>query len=160
MTATLVFDYPMGWQISLPLACAALLLWGWAQHRRGLGWWPIITLTALRGIAMLLMVFLLARPVWIAKQPPLSPNRSVVLLLDRSESMSLEEGERTRYQQALGFARDHLLPALKSVNLPVQAMLFAQDAEPADGDKLANAAPNGKRTNLGGAFAASWAAAF
>jgi len=79
--------------------------------------------------------------------------RPVVLLMDRSESMSLEENERTRYQQALNFARDYLLPALKSANLPVQALAFAQDAEQVDGATLADTKPDGKRTNLGGAIA-------
>ena len=67
--------------------------------------------------------------------------------------MSLEERDASRYQQALEFLRERLLPALKSANLPVQAMLFDQSAEPADGPKLAAATPNGKRTNLGGAVA-------
>src|SRR2546425_1785611 len=44
--------------------------------------------------------------------------RSVALLMDRSESMALEEPDTSRYQQALKFARDRLLPALKSADLP------------------------------------------
>src|SRR5205823_10520751 len=113
----------------------------------------IASLTGLPGIPFLAVVFLAARPFWTAKEPPATAPRPVILLVDRSESMSLEENERTRYQQALSFARDHLLPALKSANLPVQALLFAQDAEPADGPKLADTKPDGKRTNLGGAIA-------
>jgi uncharacterized membrane protein len=76
-----------------------------------------------------------------------------MLLMDRSESMSLEEREASRYQQALGFLRERLLPALRAASLPVQAMLFDQGAEAADGAKLGSATPNGKRTNLGGAVA-------
>src|ERR1035437_550966 len=78
---------------------------------------------------------------------------SVLLLMDRSESMSLEERDTSRYQQALGFLRERLLPALRAGSLPVQAMLFDQSAEPADGAKLGSATPNGKRTNPGGAVA-------
>jgi uncharacterized membrane protein len=73
--------------------------------------------------------------------------------MDKSESMSLEDRDTSRYQQALGFLRERLLPALKGANLPVQAMLFDQNAEPADGEKLEKAVPNGKRTNLAAALA-------
>ena len=52
--------------------------------------------------------------MWIAKEPPAPASRSVMLLMDRSESMSLEEQDATRYQQALEFLRGRLLPALKS----------------------------------------------
>src|SRR5207248_1023916 len=110
-------------------------------------------LAVLRGVALFALVFLAARPVWIAKEPPATAVRPVVLLMDRSESMSLEENERTRYQQALNFARDYLLPALKSAGLPVQALAFAQDAEQVDGATLADTKPDGKRTNLAGAIA-------
>jgi len=157
MTSTIAFDFPLGWQIGLPVAITVVTLAVWWQRRQGLKRGPLIALAALRAVALLALIFLAARPVWIAKEPPQTSKRSVVLLVDKSESMSLEEGEKTRYHQALAFAREHLLPALKSADLPVQAMLFAQDAEPADGSKLADAAPNGKRTNLGGAIARAMA---
>ena len=67
--------------------------------------------------------------------------------------MSLREPDRSRYEQALDFLRERLLPALKLASLPVQAMLFDADTEPADGAKLASVQPKGKRTNLGGAIA-------
>jgi len=153
MTAAIYFDFPLGWQAGLPFALAVLALAAWLQRRRGLSGLRVAILTALRGTALLALLFLSARPVWMAKEPPTQVGRPVVLLMDRSESMSLEENERTRYQQALRFVRDYLLPALKSADLPVQAMLFGQDAEPADGAKLAEAKPDAKRTNLGGAIA-------
>ena len=74
-------------------------------------------LALLRGIPLLILVALSARPFWTTRQPPAGAARPVVLLMDRSESMSLEENERSRYQHALGFAREHLLPALKSAGL-------------------------------------------
>src|SRR2546421_5386636 len=83
--------------------------------------------------------------------PPTAP--SVVLLMARSESMAFEKSDPSRYQQAIKFARDRLLPALKSADLPVQAILFDESAEPADGAKLSGTTPKGKRTNLGGAIA-------
>src|SRR5205085_11314061 len=128
-----------------PMALA-LALAIWRQSQRDLPRGRIITITGLRAAALVALVFLAARPVWVAKQPPASTARSVVLLMDQSESMALEESDTSRYQQALKFARDRLLPALKSAELPVQAMLFDESAEPADGAKLSAAIPKGKRT--------------
>ena len=153
MIAAIHFDFPIGWQVGLPLAGAVLALAAWRQGRRGLSGRRVALMTALRGVPLIVLVVLCARPVWVAKEPPATTLRPVVLLMDHSESMSLEENDRTRYQQALGFARDYLLPALKSAGLPVQALVFAEDAEPADGTKLAETKPDGKRTNLGGAIA-------
>ena len=152
MTATLVFEFPLGWLFVLPLG-VALLVAIWRQRRAGVATSRIAGLGALRVIALLVLVFLAARPIWMTREPPASATRSVILLMDRSESMSLEERDISRYQQALGFLRERLLPALRAASLPVQAMLFDQSAEPADGAKLGSATPNGKRTNLGGAVA-------
>src|ERR1051325_685649 len=153
MTAAITFDFPQAWQLGLPLAALALALTLWLRKRRGLSGRQSLVLTSLRALVLLVLVLLAARPIWIAKEPPAAASRSVVLLVDRSESMSLEEHDATRYQQALGFLRERLLPALNSAHLPVQALLFDQAAESADGPRLAAAVPNGKRTNLGGAIA-------
>ncbi len=153
MTGAITFDFPLGWQVGLPAAAVLLALAAWSQQRRGLHRRRILTLGALRATVLLLLVFLAARPIWIAKEPPASAARSVALLMDKSESMSIQDRDRSRYQQALDFLRARLLPAFKSANLPVQALLFDQAAEPADGDQLGAATPNGKRTNLGGAIA-------
>jgi len=152
MTAAIVFDFPEGWLLGLPLALA-LALAVWRQLRGGLSLGRTAGLGALRAIAMVMLIFLAARPAWMAHEPPASAGRPVIILMDRSESMSLEDRDSSRYQQALDFARERLLPALKSAHLPVQAMLFDEAAEPADGAALAAATPNGKRTNLGGAIA-------
>src|SRR5438552_10238935 len=148
MTAAILFEFPLGFLLGLPLA-AGLAFAVWRQHKRGLEKKRILALTALRAAALLALVFLAARPVWLAKEPPAPAARSVVLLVDRSESMSLEEHDASRFQQALNFVRQRLLPALKSADLPVQALLFDQSAEPADGAKLAASTPKGNRTNPG-----------
>ena len=158
MTAAIVFEFPLGWLWALPLG-VALVFAVWRQRRHGLAASRIAGLGGLRAIALLALVFLATRPVWITREPPAAASRPVMLLLDRSESMSLEERDASRYQQALGFLRERLLPALRAASLPVQAMLFDQNAEPADGEKLAAATPNGKRTNLGGAVAQALATA-
>lgn len=152
MIASLLFEFPLGWLVGIPLL-GALIFAAWRQYRNGLGPARIAALSALRFAALLPLVFLAARPLWIARTPPAPASRPVMLLLDRSESMSLEENDSTRYQQVLNFLRGRLLPALKSSRLPIQAMLFDHSAEPADGAKLALVSPNGKRTNLGGAIA-------
>jgi uncharacterized membrane protein len=153
VNAAIYFDYLPAWQFGLPVAVLLVVLTVWLRKRRGLPRNRILALTALRLVALLALIFLAARPVWMAKEPPAGTARSVVLLVDRSESMALEEHDVSRYQQVLGFLRERLLPALKSAELPVQAMLFDQAAEPAEGAQLSSTVPNGKRTNLGGAIA-------
>ena len=152
MSATILFEFPQAGLFALPLA-AALAFAIWRQRRRGLAPSRIAGLAALRGVALLVLVFLSARPIWMTREPPASATRPVMVLMDRSESMSLDEHDSTRYQQALGFLRERLLPALHAASMPVQAILFDQGAEPADGARLSSATPNGKRTNLGGAVA-------
>jgi uncharacterized membrane protein len=152
MTAAIYFEFPQGWLFALPLGLA-LAFAIWRQRRAGVATRRIAGLGALRAMALLVLVFLAARPIWMTWEPPASATRSVMLLMDRSQSMSLEEHDMSRYQQALGFLRERLLPALRAASLPVQAMLFDQGVEVADGPKLASATPNGKRTNLGGAVA-------
>ncbi len=152
MIGLIDFDFAAAWWLLLPFG--ALLAFGvWRQRQRGLKIRQILALNALRLAALVALVFLATRPVWVGKEPPAAASRPVVVLLDRSESMSLEDKDTSRYQQALGFLRDRLLPGLKGAHLPVQAMLFDQNTEPADGEKLEAAAPNGKRTNLAGALA-------
>ena len=56
-------------------------------------------------VALVALALLLARPTWVCQDPPAPTNRTVLLLVDRSESMSVEEGDNTRYQQALDFLR-------------------------------------------------------
>jgi uncharacterized membrane protein len=152
MVGTIIFEFPVGWLAAIPLV-GALALSIWRHRKRGLRKSEIVSLVLLRALIFLLLAFLAARPVWIAKIPPSSAGRSVVLLVDRSESMALEEPDTSRFKKAVEFLRGRLLPAFKSANLPIQAMLFDKSAEPADGAKLNSAEPKGERTNLGGAIA-------
>ena len=148
----IIFEFPAGWIFCVPLL-VVLVFAAWRERRRGLPPARVAILAALRGLALLVLVFLVARPVWLTRTPRAPASRAVALLMDRSESMSIQDQDHTRYSQALTFARSRLLPALKSANLPVHALLFDEAAEPADGQKLEGAAPKGKRTNLGGAIA-------
>ena len=79
------------------------------RRKRGREKGRILALTSLRAMVLLLLIFLAARPIQVAKEPPAAAARAVVVLMDRSESMSLEEHDASRYQQALGFLRERLL---------------------------------------------------
>jgi hypothetical protein len=152
MTAVIRFMFAPAWGLCLPLvAVAALALW--RERRGGVSGRRIALLGGLRFLAVVPLVFLAARPVWRAQEPPAEAGRPVVLLMDRSESMSLEENGQSRYAQALGFLRERLLPGLKSAGLPVRAWLFDDGAEEGDGALLGSTVPRGRRTNLAGAIA-------
>ncbi len=97
MIAAIVFEFPLGWLLSLPLA-AILTLSVLRQRQSGLGLQRIIALCALRSLPLFALLFLVARPVWIAREPPASAARSAVLLLDRSESMSLQDRDADRWE--------------------------------------------------------------
>ena len=99
-------------------------------------------------MALLLLVVLAARPALIDSGEESRNRNEVVLLLDRSESMSLACGKQSRFDEALEMARQNLLPALKASDIRVRALLFAEDATAADGRQIAAAKPDGKRTNL------------
>ena len=149
----LVFDLPLAGCVGLPLVLLVAGLLLWSRKRGGQSWPRIAATVGLRSAALLLLVGLAARPVWVARESASAGHRPVAILVDRSESMSLEEGGKTRYERALGFAREQLLTALKAAGLPAQALLFAQDAVAESGEKIVTAIPDGKRTNLGGAIA-------
>lgn len=146
------FEFPAALWCAIPLA-GGVALGAWRQLRRGQSRARVAALAGLRCAALLPLVLLAGRPVWVAHEPPASASRPVAVLLDRSESMSLEEQDVSRYQRAVIFLRDRLLPALKSARLPIQAIAFDEQAEGVDGTTLASVVPKGKRTNLGAGIA-------
>ena len=148
----IVFDFPPAFYVGLPLAVAALTLSGWSQLRRGIaGRWVFLS-AASRGAALLILILLAARPVWVETPQENKRRDTVLLLADRSGSMSLEDGRMTRFKHLLAFAREQLLPALTHADLRPRGFLFAEDAEAVDGPQLAAATPDGSRTNLSGAI--------
>jgi uncharacterized membrane protein len=148
----LTFDFPLGWQIGLPVMLLALAFACWSDWRRGVPHARIVGLLSLRGLALLLLVFLVSRPVLVTRENPDAEGRPVVLLVDKSESMSLEGPDGTRFQQVFGFVRDQLAPALKKNALDTRLLVFAEETEAVTGSQLAETTPNGKRTNLGRAI--------
>jgi uncharacterized membrane protein len=152
MSWPIVFEVPALWLAALPLGLL-LGLWAWRQHARGLASGRIAGLLVLRSVALALLLFLAARPMRTSQEWLGNATRPVVILLDRSESMSLKDTGASRYERALIFLRTRLLPALKSADLPVQGMVFDQAAEVVTGAGMISTKPDGKRTNLGGAIA-------
>ncbi len=136
------------WTLGLPAAVAGLALFVWALRRRGHSRGRTAALATLRVASLLLLLLLASRPVWVGREPLDRQRNQVVLLIDRSESMSLVDDGRTRYVNAVALARRELLPALKALELQVEPYLFAEDAEAVDGPRIANSKPDGKATDL------------
>ena len=145
------FDLPAAWQFGLPLVGLLLVLGAWSLRRRGLAVSRVGTLLLLRGGALTVLVLLVAQPMWIEPTPPGNASRAVVVLVDRSESMSLEEDGHTRFHQALEFLRARIVPALGDAGMAVQVMTFAEDARLVDASTLRTTVPDGRRTGLAAA---------
>lgn len=134
-------------------AVVAVLTWfGWALHRSGLSGHRIAILLTLRFGFLAVLVLLAARPVWRSSDDDREDRDGVALLIDCSQSMGVSEGELTRYEQAVGFARETVLPMVDQSRLTVQPLLFDGEVRQASGAEIAAAVPEGGATNLGGAI--------
>ena len=99
------FEVPLiGWLV--PLVVAVLSLFAWSFKRRGLGPRQVTALVLLRVVGFALLLLLAARPVWVESTTERPPRDEVILLIDRSESMSLRDHQETRYHEAVEFARE------------------------------------------------------
>lgn len=143
------FDVPAAFYAGLPALLVLLALMAARLAHANVAGGLVAALVACRGIALLTLVFLLARPVTVRRDPNRG-RRTVAVLLDRSRSMALVEDGETRYARALGFARHGLLPALEKGGYKVETFLFDEAAVPAPLPEAA-AAPEGAGTDLGGA---------
>jgi uncharacterized membrane protein len=152
MSAPFTFELPVVWLGALPLG-ALLGFAAWRQRRRGVAPVRVALFLGLRACVVLLLLFLCARPVTQTNQATGPANRPVVVMLDRSKSMSLLEADQTRYARAVDFLNRRLLPALADGNLPVRTILFDETAEPVNASQMISLKPEGKRTNIGRAVA-------
>lgn len=152
MPERIVFDAPLFFLAGAPLAVALAAVTAFLLRRRGLPWTRIAAIAGLRGLALLLLAFLLARPVALAKEDP-KERKTVSLLIDRSRSMSLKESGETRHARAVRLAWEKLLPALDAKGLKVEPFVFADDTTALPANRLAGTVPDGPRSNLGGAIA-------
>lgn len=151
----------LAFQVPLAMLCAlvgvvAMLAWFFLSMRRaGCSSRQIATLMGLRCLLLLGLVLLVGRPVWKSPDEEGQQRERIALLIDRSQSMGIREGNQTRYQQAVAFARDTLIPVVDQSKLQIQPMLFAGDVREVTGREVASAAPDGTATNLGRAIVQS-----
>src|SRR5512133_3661569 len=118
MTGTIVFDFPLGWLAGVPVG--ALWVWSlWRGYRRATPWPRLSVLGLLRLVPLAALVFLAAKPAWVTQEPRASASRGLVMLMDRSESMSLQEQGGTRDEQGVNLVRNRLLPEFKAAGIPV-----------------------------------------
>jgi uncharacterized membrane protein len=155
MSGPIVFEFPAGWQAGLPVAALVLGCMAWWQWRRGMPPGRILSFAVLRAVVLGILVILIARPVRLAHEPLAGSARPVTVLVDCSESMSLDEPEGSRYGQAVNFLERRLGPALEKAGIALHKLVFDAAAREVDAGGLARLAPAGKRTNLGGAIAQS-----
>lgn len=153
------FEFPLGWQLGTPAAVLLLAFSWYALKRRGIEWKRILVLSLLRGILLFALIILVSRPVSIKRDPPNQKKQSIILLFDKSESMSLVEDKQSRYERMVQFARSQLLPLLEKTGWQLKAFLFSNDVESSNGEQIVSSPPNGKRTNLGKAIKSSLASA-
>lgn len=146
---TLSLENPIALAVGVPLAAIALSLLAWSLSRQNQPRQQLVISLILRAAALCLLLLLISRPVWIDANDEPDRRDEVVLLIDRSESMSLEAGALSRYEAAVELARDRLGPAFANADVRVLPYLFADDASLVDGEAIASAKANGKSTDFG-----------
>src|SRR5271156_7014466 len=104
VTSSIAFDAAWVFGPGALLILALLEVMAWRLSQRGVTRLEITALVGLRGIVLLVILFLAARPVTVASVgQPSAPY--VAVLLDRSLSMSLPEANVPRYTQASEFLK-------------------------------------------------------
>ena len=149
----LVFQNAQAWLYGLTAVAITLGLFAWIQLRAGLRRRRVIILTSLRAALFIVLVFLMAKPVWTEPDDDQEKRDQVVLLIDRSESMSLREDGTTRYAMAVDYARSTLIPTLEELDVQVVPTLFAESSEQVTGSDVARTDVDGQETNLARAIA-------
>ncbi len=152
--ATFTFD--ASWELIPGAILIGLVLVMMARDlaKRGLERSKMALLLGLRSVALILLLFLAARPVTVRSHVR-SGAPYVAVLLDRSESMSLEETKQTRFAQATHFLKEELAPAFQSEGWKVHPWLFADKASLSTAEDISVTEPNGPRTDLAGAIVQS-----
>lgn len=148
----------IGWErpdilgIGLALVAVVLGLTAWRLRRARRPRGQVAALLAARGVGLVVVALLLARPVVYARDAS-GARRTVAIVLDRSRSMGLADGGGTRYRSAVAYGRDRLAPALGRQGFEIATYVFDAAPEaapwPAAG---AEHAPGGERTALGRAI--------
>jgi len=141
------FEWTPALWIGLPLITVVMAGFIWRHRRSGLK--QLIVLSALRAAALMSLVLLAGRPTWSSQSGKDPPRNQVVFLVDRSESMTLEDQEdQQRYRAAIDLLRSKVIPAVEKQRLTAKAYLFAESAAEASGEQLVAARPDGKQTSF------------
>ena len=148
------------WALCLVVAGAAAVAWQAYRAFPAAGRVRYL-LTALRFLTLLLIVFILMRPV--ARSTAADARDAVVaVLIDVSRSMAIEDGTRmnadstgqepgtSRIQRARRLLADDVLPALRD-KLQVELLAFGESTEPIEPEALSATA---RQSDLFGALAA------
>jgi hypothetical protein len=146
-----VFEAPAVLYLGLPLLALVLFLFARSLARSGVVGRRRVALVLLRGLGLGILVCLLARPV---EEQGASPRdrRAVVVLLDQSRSMGLEDRGPTRYSQAIAFAKRDLIPALLQEGFGPRTWAFDEGAAATTFAAAETAEARGRATDLGGAI--------
>jgi uncharacterized membrane protein len=147
----LVFEAPVFLYAGLPLVGLVLVLFARSLGRSGLVGRKRALLVLLRGLGLGILVFLLARPVEEQGGSP-EGRRAVVVLLDQSRSMGLEDRGPTRYAQAIAYAKRDLIPALLGEGFSPKTWSFAEGASATTFAEAERADPRGSATDIAGAI--------
>ena len=137
-----------GWGVAAAVLAAATVAW-WAYARP-----PVdltrrqrTILTALRLCALLVVLFVLLRP--LRTEPVPAAGGVVAVLVDHSRSMAVRDaGGMPRMEVARELVRDRLLPALEEV-IDVEMLAFGEALVAADVDELVAEA---SRSDIAGAL--------
>ena len=152
MTDNFVLELPWALALGVPVILALLVATAILHRRRGLRPRRVALLVILRGLGLLTLALLAARPTAIESEDP-QARRSVALLLDRSKSMALVEGGESRFERLLDLTENTLVPAFEQEGWSVDTYLFAEAAAPVTPAGRRQAIADGARTDLGGAIA-------
>ena len=137
-----------GWGVAAAVLAAAIVAW-WVYARPPVDLTPPrrALLTALRLCALLVVLFLLLRPLRTEPAPP--GDGVVAILVDQSRSMAISDaGGGPRIDRARELIRDRLLPALGEA-FDVEVLGFGETLVPVDVEALVAGA---SRSDLAGAL--------
>lgn len=134
----------------LPLLLA--LLWLKARHapERAVSRSKRLLLLGLRGVALALLLLLLARP-YVREAESAHDRRTIVLLVDKSRSMAIREQGATRFERAVQLARA-LQPTLARQGYRVDVAAFDLGLSGLDLSHPESVGAFGGRTDLAGAL--------
>lgn len=108
--------------------------------------------TALMAVSVAVPLAILSNPTWISRVPPPEGKPRVTVLVDRSASMSLVEGDDQRRRFDLACQTARKVVGKPSEAYDVHVRTFADASEETSAQSLAAIDPDGESTDLAGAI--------